>query len=477
MPTTEIFHVSAECYPIAKVGGLADVVGALPKYQNELGVASKVVMPYYATNYVGKAKFDTVFSDEVELGDRRYPYKVLGSAESDLGFELFLVYVEGLMDRERVYSYPDDVERFTSFQIAALDWLSQLAKKPDIIHCHDHHTGLIPFMVQYCHKYGGLSQTPTILTIHNAQYQGQFGFDRLYYLPAFDFVHVGLLEWGNVINPLATAIKCAWRVTTVSPTYLQELMRHANGLEDLLAHEHAKAIGILNGVDTEVWNPATDERIPQNYSFKTVESGKKTSKAHLCQQFGLDPERPLFAFIGRLVWEKGTDLLSDSFLQLLSSLENRGNFLVLGSGDPETEEKLGKLHEWFPQRYNAYIGYDEALSHLIYAGADFLLMPSRVEPCGLNQMYSLRYGTIPIVNSVGGLIDTVTDIGESNGFGIRHHGASSAHIVDAIFRAQELFEDKKRFKTIRKRIMGIDHSWHTSVKEYITVYNELLKLK
>lgn len=477
MPATTVFHLSAECYPIAKVGGLADVVGALPKYQNELGVEAMVIMPFYETNFVKKNKFVEVFSGQLMMGDFNYAYKILSPKESNIGFGLFLVYVEGLMDRERVYSYPDDVERFMAFQIGVLNWMAQLPETPDVVHCHDHHTGLIPFMMQYCIDYSSLKDIPTILTIHNAQYQGWFGFDRLQYFPAFDLKHVGFLDWAGMINPLATAIKCVWRVTTVSPTYMEELMHSANGLESLLANERPKCIGILNGVDSNVWNPESDSFIPKNYSKESVAEGKKASKDLLCNQFGLNPEKPLFAFIGRLVYEKGTDLLPDAFIQLLSSIENNGNYLVLGSGDPETEENLKRLHDWYPDSYNSYIGYDEPLSHLIYAGADFLLMPSRVEPCGLNQMYALRYGTIPIVNSIGGLIDTVTDIVEENGFGIRHGGPTSGDIVNAIFRGQELFEDKERFVKFRKRIMDIDHSWNASVKKYLDVYNEILKIK
>lgn len=477
MPATTVFHLSAECYPVAKVGGLADVVGALPQYQNDLGLEAKVIMPFYETAFVKKNKFKEVCSGQMFLGDFNHAFKILSLQQAEIGFELYLVYVEGLMDRERVYSYPDDVERFMAFQIAALNWLGQLPEKPDIVHCHDHHTGLVPFMMQYCTDYSSLKEISTVLTIHNGQYQGQFGFDRLHYIPSFNLKHVGFLDWGGMINPLATAIKCVWRVTTVSPTYMEELMYSANGLESLLSHERGKSTGILNGVDAKVWNPETDTFIPRNYTKESVAEGKKVSKDLLCKQFGLNPEKPLFAFIGRLVWEKGTDLLPDAFIQLLSSLENNGNFLVLGSGDHETQENLKGLHDWFPDSYNSYIGYDEPLSHLIYAGADFLLMPSRVEPCGLNQMYAFRYGTMPIVNSIGGLIDTVVDISEDNGFGIRHEGPTSAHIVDAIFRAQRLYKDDKRFEEIRRKIMDLDHSWHASVKKYSDMYSELLKLE
>jgi starch synthase len=468
-----IFHISAECYPFAKVGGLADVVGALPAYQNELSANATVIMPYYATAFVKKTALKSVFKNKVALGDNEYAFEVLSGKKTSFGFAVFLIKIKGLMDREQVYSYPDDVERFTAFQIAALDYIIQLKKKPEVVHCHDHHTGLIPFMMAQCKSYEVLKNVASVLTIHNAQYQGQFGYDKFHYIPQFEQNQAGLLDWNGQINPLAAAIKCAWKVTTVSPSYLAELRQHANGLENLLEYEKGKSIGILNGVDWKVWNPETDEMIPKNYSAKSVQTGKKASKKMLCERFNLDIEKPLFAFIGRMVWEKGADLLPEIFDQFLSSSKNNSNFLVLGSGNKETEAELAKLTEKYAGSYNIYTGYDEPLSHVIYAGADFLLMPSRVEPCGLNQMYSLRYGTIPVVNSIGGLIDTIIDIDEEAGFGIRHKEVQVPLVCEAIARAQELYEDEARFKKIRKKIMQIDHSWHNSVQQYIDLYNSL----
>lgn len=473
----EIFHISAECYPIAKVGGLADVVGALPFYQNDMGVKANVIMPFYDTKFVRNNKLKTLARQKIWLGNDELNCKILVPVKSTIKFNLFLIWIEGLTDRENVYGYQDDVERFTAFQIAALDWITKLKDKPNIIHCHDHHTGLVPFMMLYCQKYSDIRSIPTVLSIHNAQYQGDFSFDKLHYLPLFNHIHNGLLDWDGRINPLACAIKCAWRVTTVSPSYLKELMFHANGLEKLLEHEKAKTLGILNGVDYNVWNPDTDSMIAKKYSAKTVISGKKASKAALCKQFKLDPKKPLFAFIGRLVWEKGADLFPEIFQQMLASSKNNSNFLVLGSGNTDTEKQLSGLKERFSGSYNVYIGYDEPLSHLIYAGADFLLMPSRVEPCGLNQMYSLRYGTIPIVNNIGGLKDTIVDVKKKDGFGIKHSEANKSEIVKAILRAQNLYANKDKFRRIQKRIMSIDHSWHSSVKQYINLYKQLIDLK
>ena len=465
----EIIHFSAECYPVAKVGGLGDVVGALPKYQNKLGHFAKVVMPAYRTKFMQENEFEVVYDSWVALGAQSYPVRILREKTNKLGFDLFLVYIDGLTDREKVYGYHDDTERFVAYQIAALDWINQWEHKPDVIHTHDHHTGLIPFMTANCERYKRLSNVPTILTIHNAQYQGQFGWDKLHYLPAFDLWKSGLLEWRNSINPLASAIKCAWRVSTVSPSYLEEISYHANGLESLLASERGKSAGILNGIDNDVWDPEKDPMLEKNFAFRTVDSGKKANKAALCAVFNLDPAKPLFTFIGRLVGEKGADLLPDIFHNALAHSHGNINILVLGSGDPVIESRLEQLKHWFGGNYNTYIGYNEQLSHQIYAGADFLLMPSRVEPCGLNQMYALRYGTIPVVRRIGGLKDTVVDIGDG-GFGICHDQTSVWDVGNAIGRAYGLFQDKKQVKEIRKYMMRLDHSWDRAAQQYIDLY-------
>jgi starch synthase len=238
----------------------------------------------------------------------------------------------------------------------------------------------------------------------------------------------------------------------------------------LLQQESAKSIGILNGIDSKVWNPETDDYIVKNYTAKNVLSGKKANKAWLCKEFNLDPDRPLFAFIGRLVGEKGADLFPGIFDASLNSHEI--SVLLLGSGDKNVANQLNHLKNYHQGNYNAYIGYDEKLSHIIYAGADFLLMPSRVEPCGLNQMYSLRYGTIPVVNNIGGLRDTVIDINDG-GFGIRHQYVSLHEVFIAIGRATELYSRQPEFKKIRKHIMSIDHSWDASAQAYIDLYNTL----
>lgn len=466
----EIIHVSAECYPVAKAGGLGDVVGALPKYQNELGHVAKVVMPMYRTKFLYNNEWETVHKGYTHLGNWWFNYTIIKEKTNKLGFDLYLVDINGLLDREKIYGYGDDIERFTAFQVAVVDWLAVWKHQPDIVHVHDHHTALIPFMLQYCYAYQHLGGIRTVLTIHNAQYQGWMGWDKSHYLPAWDTWKAGMLEWNKTINPLASGIKCAWKVTTVSPTYLVEMRQSANGLEALLEYEKGKCTGILNGIDTTVWDPATDTYFEQHYTPDTVVEGKQRNKELLCQRFNLDPKKPLITFIGRLVGEKGADLLPQAIEDSFYYIGRKMNFLILGSGFPQIESKLQAMKGLTRGDYSVYIGYDEGLSHLMYAGADFILMPSRVEPCGLNQLYALRYGTIPVVRNTGGLHDTVIDYGDKNGYGIRFNNATVGDMTHGIWRAVELYQQQEKMKDIRRRILQLDFSWEASVRSYLELY-------
>ncbi len=467
-----LFHISAECYPVAKVGGLADVVGALPKYQNQLGHSAKVVVPGYDNKFTQENEFESVHSGKLKLGELLFSYTVLKEKTNKLGFELYCIAIPELFDRPNVYSYEDDTERFLAFQIAFLNWLTATNQYPDVIHCHDHHTGLIPFMVQYSYNYQHLKHTPTVLTIHNGQYQGWFGFNKVHYIPDFDRSKLGFLEWNGTINPLASAIKCAWKITTVSPSYLDEISNNANGLENLLRFERPKSVGILNGIDTEVWNAATDPMLQKNYGLKDFKKGKAANKKWLCEQFNLDSKKPLFTFIGRLVGEKGAELLPQICSVAFNNNPQEINILILGSGDTSIENELQSLQHFYNGNYNAFIGYNEKLAHIIYAGADFLLMPSLVEPCGLNQMYALRYGTIPIVRRTGGLKDTVLDIGDG-GFGICHNETCVWDVNYSITRAIDLFYDKVKIEATINTTMQIDHSWDKAAASYIAIYQSL----
>ena len=470
----EIIHVSAECYPVAKAGGLGDVAGALPKYQTNLGHIVKLVMPMYRTKFLYENSWELVHQGGQHLGSHWFHYNVIKEKTNKLGFDLYLIDIHGLLDREKVYGYDDDTERFLSFQIAVCDWLNNWQDKPNIIHCHDHQTGLIPFMIKYCYEFNNMAAIPSLFTIHNAEYQGWIGWDKKHLIPAFDEWKGGMLEWKNNINSLASAVKCAWKVTTVSPSYMEELKYQANGLESLFQYETGKCVGILNGIDTAIWNPATDPFIQKNYDERSVKEGKKKNKKEICARFGLDADKPLFTFIGRLVGEKAADVLPDAIRDCIYQHEGNASFLILGSGDPLVEARLDDLKNQIGGYYNNYIGYNEALSHQIYAAADFLLMPSRIEPCGLNQMYALRYGTVPMVRSTGGLKDTVKDFGDWQGYGIRFNHASVQDIVHAVGRAIDLYFNKKElYSWMRSYMMQIDNSWDRSADEYIRLYESL----
>ncbi len=469
----EIIHVSAECYPVAKAGGLGDVVGALPKYQIKLGHIAKVVMPMYRTKFLLENEWVVDYKGAANLGSWRFEYTIIKERYNVLGYDLYLVDIHGLLDREKIYGYGDDINRFTGFQIAVVDWISRWQHQPDIVHCHDYHAGLIPFMMQHCYAYNFLGGVPTVLTIHNAQYQGWMGWDKSHLIPAWDSWKSGLLEWKNNINPLASGIKCAWKVTTVSWSYLDELRGAANGLENLFEYERGKSVGILNGIDNDVWDPATDTYITDQFSVANVKEGKFSNKKILCDQFNLDINSPLIVFIGRLVGEKAADVLPDSIMSSLYNMHNQVSFLILGSGETHVEWQLSSMADRFPKYYNAVIGYNEKLSHQMYAGADFLLMPSRVEPCGLNQMYAMRYGTVPVVRSTGGLKDTVIDMGDEGGYGIRFNNASVWDINYSVGRAVEVFNKPEQLNAMRTRMMQVDNSWDKSAQDYINVYKSL----
>lgn len=471
-----VIHLSAECYPVAKVGGLGDVVGALPKYLCRKGVRASVVLPYYDRKFVRDHRFDSVFEGTGILGHREFNFKILKESSNVLGFELYLVHIPGLLDRQEIYAYPDEREQFVAYQLAFLEWLVQSGEKPDLIHCHDHHSGLVPFLVSHSYRYNSLKSVPTICTIHNGEYQGWLGWDKVSYLPEIDLTKSGLLDWGGCINSLATSVKCCWVYTTVSPSYLEELAVNSNGLEHLFLMERQKGHGIINGIDTDVWNPESDHSIQKHYSAKNVADGKLINKKYLCKEFGLSDKNPLFVFIGRLVGEKGADLLPDIAWRIFSEHKTKVNLLILGSGEPEVEEALRLLHSKYKKQFGLFIGYDEALAHRMYAGADFIIMPSRVEPCGLNQLYAMRYGTMPVVTSTGGLKDTVIDIAEEGGYGIRFNKATVAEAVVAINRAIDLYSKKEDFTSLQKRMMALDFSWDRSASEYIDLYKSLTEL-
>lgn len=477
----KIIHLSAECYPAAKVGGLADVVGALPKYLNEESADTFVVMPKYGTDWISKQSFETIFESSAPLGDEHFDFRIQRETENILEFPLFAIDIPSRFDRPGIYSnqqngcnYPDDFERFASFQIAALDWINRMQGKPDLLHCHDHHTGLVPFMLTQSYRYRDIKHIPTVFTVHNGEYHGIYNRDKVYQLPKFDEQQIGLVDWDGMLNCMAAGLKTCWEITTVSRSYMHELSDNSNGLEWLFQNEQQKSRGIINGIDTEVWNPDTDPMIAHHYRKQKMASGKRKNKQVLCERFGLDPQYPTISYIGRLAHEKGAYLLPELFRTFLESPQSL-NFIVLGTGDPDLHHEFELMSSRFVGYFNATLDYNESLAHQIYAGSDFMVMPSRVEPCGLNQMYAMRYGTVPIVRKIGGLKDTVIDIGKPEGYGITFHDFSLQSAARAIRRAVELYQDGRKMAGIRKRIMHFDFSWNASAKEYIKMYGELIE--
>jgi len=465
-----ILHVSAECFPMAKVGGLADVVGALPKYQNALGHDAKVIMPMHKTTFLLNHDWEVIHESNMYVGINEIHFTIIRACDFDGNFELYCLDIQGILDRDRVYGYDDDSYRYLVFQLAVLHWVNSWGVLPDVVHVHDHHAGLIPFMMRHVYVFSLLKNIKCVLTIHNAQYQGWMNAEMLMFFPHWDNWKTGLLMWNGQINSLACAVKCSDKITTVSPSYMQQLSYESNGLESLFQQEGNKCKGIINGIDADVWNPQTDKHLFGHYGKDKIKPGKQKNKVQLCKQFDLDEKLPLFIFIGRLVDDKGADLLPAFISQALKYHPNAFNFIVLGSGHYDIEKNLESVLIEYPANYRLCISYNEPLSHQLYAGADFLLMPSRVEPCGLNQLYALRYGTIPMVRRTGGLQDTVMDFGDDGGFGICFNKTSLDDMLHALQRALELYTDSNRLENIRKKMMNINHSWEQSAQEYIELY-------
>ncbi len=474
----QILHVSAECYPAAKAGGLGDVVGALPKYLHAAGTPTAVIIPKYHTRWIKEQSFEPVFEGQARLDQTLLPYRVEKLRSEALGFPLYVVDIPGKFDRPGIYAdpdggwYRDELSRFLSFQIAVLQWVMQLKEKPRVLHCHDHHTGLIPFLLRFGVEFGRIRDIPTVFTIHNGEYHGAFSWDRGNMLPYYEASHWGLLDWDGRINPLASAIRCCHSLTTVSPNYLAELQAYANGLEGLIRAESHKARGVLNGIDTDVWNPASDPHLAENYAGD-LQDYKQKNKQALAHRFNVDFDMPVFTFIGRLVREKGADLLPDLIRQVLGS-GLRVAFLVLGTGEPHLHDAFRSMLYYHQGQLDIALEYNEGLAHQLYAGSDFLLMPSRVEPCGLNQMYAMRYGTVPVVRTVGGLRDTVIDLDEDpdRGRGIRFDSFNLDEAHHAIYRGYRLFHEPGHMDAVRSRIMQIDFSWQRSAANYAAIYKQ-----
>lgn len=479
----QVLHISAECYPAAKTGGLGDVVGSLPKYMTQAGVLSAAIIPKYSLKWINNQDWVTVFQGSVWINWRQWHFRIQQQAGNTLGYPLFVVDIPGLFDRPGIYNdpsgapYGDEIQRYIAFQQGVLEWMLSFPwhDRPRVLHCHDHHTALIPWMVKYCPAYRQLAPIPTMFTIHNGQYQGAFGWNNGHLLPPYEAAARGLLDWNGIVNPMAAAIKTAWAVTTVSRSYLFELHESSLGLEPLFRQEWQKQHGILNGIDAHVWNPATDPHIQYRLEGHNISKFKAKNKRALCEWFGFPYDAPIISFIGRLVGEKGADILPDTYRRFIQG-GARACFLVLGTGETWTQNQFRSMSHQYPGRFNAVIDYNEGLAHQIYAGSDFLIMPSRVEPCGLNQMYAMRYGAIPVVRAVGGLKDTVPDIGEPDGSGrgIRFVQFSTDDVAHAIYRAVSMWHNEPGIVDhLRERIMGINFSWESTIDQYFGVYRHI----
>lgn len=465
----KIFNLSMECYPIAKVGGLADVVGALPKYLNKInGVEACVVMPWYNKPFVHDHSFEIVFDGWIHEYDQKFHVQVMKERDQTLGFDLYLVKIPGLLDRDNPYGYWDESHQFLAFQHAVMHWLTAMQIRPDVLHCHDYHTGLIPFMVEHCPEFDFLKGVKTVGTIHNGEYQGHMRWDMSKYFPWYDARQWGLLDWAGYINPLASMLKCCHAFNAVSGGYLQELFMNFKGLETLVQQEHTKAFGIINGIDSEVWDPKTDQFLDFNFTKENASEGKWLNKKELCDEYGLNPDLPLYSFIGRFAGEKGADFLPEIVRKSIQQTNGSINFMILGSGEKSIENQLVDLSYTF-SNFALDLGYKEYLSHKIYASSDFLLMPSRVEPCGLNQMYAMRYGTVPIVRYTGGLRDTVEDI-STGGSGINFGQANSSDAVEAMHRALEIYHTDGLMPQLIQSNMSYDFSWEQSAQRYLEMY-------
>lgn len=473
-----ILHISTECYPAAKAGGMGDVLGALPQYLPTHGFMASVILPKYKNDWFASQTFMNVYSGSFKMAGKNIRFKIEILRNKALPFPFYAVDIPGFFDRQQIYldddgqAFDDEIERNIAFQTSIVNWLVNGDTIFDGLHCHDHMTGLIPFFTKHANAYKSLSETPIFFTIHNGQYRGYIKWKDVKLLPPFEAKHRGVLDWDNKIHSLAVAIKCAWKVNTVSPSYMQELLHDFDNLTPLVIHEQRKCSGILNGIDVNVWNPSTDKYLEYHLQKGNWQAFKRFHKNDLLEEFDLSSRRPLISFIGRFAYEKGADLIPAAISKFLN-LNPKVSFIILGSGDKKIESAVEELSHKYKRKVASIIAYNEQLARRIYAGSDFLLMPSRFEPCGLNQMYSMRYGTIPVVRATGGLIDTVPDTTQK-GNGISFENASVEDIINAFNRCLRLYADKKSFYKLRNHITELDFSWNKSAFKYAQLYKNFI---
>ncbi len=483
-----VLEVASEAVPFAKTGGLADVVGALPGALSRLGCDVTLVLPAYRRVFEQGLPIEpTGIEFEVPIGGRRPLARVLRCPVPGSSATALLVANDEFFDRPSLYGgandYPDNAERFIFFSRAATELACRQSAPFDIIHCHDWQTGLVPAYQKILYRdWPAVANARTVMTIHNLAYQGLFWhWDMLLTGLDWKYFNWQQMEFHEQLNLLKTGIVFADAVSTVSPTYAREIQTPEGGcgLEGLLAARAGVLTGIVNGIDTVAWNPATDPHIPRPFTAADVEEGKYAARVALAARLGhpAPDDRPLVAFVGRLVEQKGVNLV----LELLSRLAGTGraHFMVLGTGDPAAEESLQRAAASFPGTVDVVTHFDEGLAHLVQAAADIVLVPSRFEPCGLTQLYAQRYGAVPVVRATGGLLDTVIDatpeaINDGSATGFVFGPAEAGALVQAVERALDLHANRDRWQQLVRQVMARDWSWDSSGRAYLRVFEETL---
>jgi starch synthase len=454
------------------------VAAALPAALGRLGHRVTVVLPRYRGVDVGDASAEHV---DVPFGANHYPVTFIELPAHD-GVATVLIDAPDLFDREDLYGsaqgdYSDNAFRFAVLSRGALEYARRRRFRPSVVHAHDWQAGLVPVYLRTVLSGDPvLGGVPAVQTIHNLAFQGLFGPDILPWIGlGADLFRVDALEFWGRVSYLKGGVVFSQKVTTVSPTYAQEILtpEYGFGFEGILSSRSADLVGILNGIDTDVWNPATDSYLPVPFTADTLEAKAAVKRALLeFVQLPTDPAslaRPAIGLVSRLTNQKGFDLIAAAAEQLMAF---DATWVMLGNGEAQYERFWRELQRHFPQRVAVHIGFHEKLAHLIEGGCDMFLMPSRFEPCGLNQMYSLRYGTIPIVRATGGLADTVKDESEAGrkATGVAFTEYSRAALVDAVGRALALYGKPKRWKALQQTAMSRDHAWDVSGREYVKVY-------
>ena len=471
----KVLYAASEALPFIASGGLGDVAGSLPHALRKRLIGCRVVLPMYDTikqELKDTMKFITHISVPVAW---RRQYCGIFEAKYN-GVIYYLIDNQYYFKRDTIYGHYDDAERFAFFSRAVLEIIPYIDFKPDIIHCNDWQTALTP--VYYSAMYAnspGYENIKTIFTIHNIQYQGVYGKELLEDVLGIPADKASLLEYDGCINFMKGAIECADKVTTVSPSYADEILDpwYSHGLDSILNERRYKLSGILNGIDTVGYNPATDKCIKANFSADDI-SGKKIDKEELQKEMGLPvkPGVPVIGMVTRLVSHKGLDLVKGILDELLATSEMQ--LVVLGSGDYEYESYFRWIAEKYPDKVGLRIGFVPELARKIYAGADMFLMPSKSEPCGLSQMVALRYGTVPIVRETGGHRDSITDCGDGKGNGFTFKSYNAHDMLDAIRRALTLYYNGD-WNELVLRALNCDFSWGRSANAYIRLYKETLK--